>query len=166
MKRSRFQESKLSLSCKTCGERFEGRIQDKWKKFCKKCFVSKYQKKSSRNNGIFYSKKAVNWLETISEKEKINIQHAENGGEYSFCMNGRKIFFDGYCKKTNTVYEFHGDYWHGNPEMYKEDDINKKTRKTFGELYRETMERENYIRKMGFNLITIWENKFDILSEM
>jgi len=30
--------------------------------------------------------------------------------------------------------------------------------KTFGELYQNTLKKEQYIRVMGFNLITIWES--------
>ena len=32
---------------------------------------------------------------------------------------------DGYCKETNTVYEFNGDYFHGNPTIYDQTDENK-----------------------------------------
>ena len=38
---------------------------------------------------------------------------------------------DGYCYETNTVYEFHGDYWHGNPIVFDSDDTNKCVGKTF-----------------------------------
>ena len=47
------------------------------------------------------------------EKENIPIQHAENGGEFYIQGIGK---VDGYCQETNTVYEFHGSYWHGNCE--------------------------------------------------
>lgn len=30
----------------------------------------------------------------------------------------------GYCKETNTVNEFHGNYYHSNPLMYNSNDIN------------------------------------------
>jgi len=75
---------------------------------------------------------------------------------------GRKRV-DGYDPKTNTVYEFHGDYWHGNPLKFNPNDMNEIAGATFGELYARTIERENLIRAAGYNLITIWEGQFEKL---
>lgn len=78
-----------------------------------------------------YSKKSIRWLEHIAKTSNIFIQHALNIGEY------RHIYkFDGYCKETNTVYEFYGDYWHGNPKKYNKNIINKTVGKTMGELFK------------------------------
>ena len=101
-----------------------------------------------------YSKQQISWLNFISKFFKINIQHAENGGEYLI----GNIKADGYCKENNTVYEYHGDFWHGNPKIYNQHSINKKNNKTFGELYQSTLKREKQIVDMGFNLMKIWES--------
>jgi hypothetical protein len=58
------------------------------------------------------------------------------------------------------VYEFHGSYFHGDPKIYNKDDINLLTKKTYGELYKNTIERELLIKNNGYNLITIWENYY------
>ena len=45
----------------------------------------------------------------------------------------RQISVDGYDHTTNTIYEFLGDYYHGNPNLYKSNEYNKinhKTKKT------------------------------------
>ena len=67
---------------------------------------------------------------------------------------------DGYDPETNTVYEFLGDYWHGNPEVYDPDDYNKSCSKTFGQLFDETNKRIKYIKSLGYNIITKWENEW------
>jgi len=67
---------------------------------------------------------------------------------------------DGYDPETNTVYEFLGDYWHGNPEVYDPDDYNKSCSKTFGQLFDETNKRLKYIKSLGYNIITEWENEW------
>lgn len=67
---------------------------------------------------------------------------------------------DGYDPKTNTVYEFYGDYWHGNPAQFDPDNINTSVDKKFGELYNNTMLREQVISSLGYNLITVWESDF------
>ena len=69
-----------------------------------------------------YSKSSILWLDFLSKYYNINIQHAENDGEYLIPKTKYKA--DGFCKENNTIYEFHGDYWHGNPNIYKDDDIN------------------------------------------
>ncbi len=108
-----------------------------------------------------YSYKSIQWLDSIQEQEGINIQHALNGGEYQ--IPGTRYKADGYCHKTNTIYEFHGDYWHGNPQLYAPDVINEVNDKSMGELYQKTIEREEQIRSMGYNLVVIWENQLEVV---
>jgi hypothetical protein len=105
-----------------------------------------------------YSYSCINWLNSVAEDGKINIYHATNGGEYSIPNTRYKA--DGYCKETNTIYEFHGDYWHGNPNIYDSTFINEVTGKSMGELYQKTIERENLIKSLGYNLIVLWESDY------
>ena len=74
--------------------------------------------------------------------------------------NKKFVQVDGYIPETKTVYEFYGDYWHGNPQVYKMKDYNKLNKKSFGQLYRLTIRREKLIKKAGYKLITIWESDF------
>ncbi|MGI0077474.1 MAG: DUF7487 domain-containing protein [Nitrosopumilaceae archaeon] len=99
------------------------------------------------------------WLESIMKEQNIFIQHKFNIGEYKILDVG--FYVDGYCRETNTIYEFHGDYWHGNPEIYESDYI-IHTGITAGKLYQKTIERENKIRELGYNLVTMWEHDFHI----
>ena len=104
-----------------------------------------------------YSKISLEWFNYIMNKENINIQHAENGGEY-FIYGVGKV--DGYCKETNTVYEFHGDYYHGNPIRFNSEDINPTNHKTYGELYSKTLLRDKLIISKSYKLIIMWEYDF------
>lgn len=67
---------------------------------------------------------------------------------------------DGYDPDTNTVYEFHGDFWHGNPEQYNQNDLHPMKNCTYGELYEKTVLKDNKIRESGYNLVTIWESNY------
>lgn len=71
---------------------------------------------------------------------------------------------DGYDSNTKTVYEFNGDFWHGNPEVFNLDDYNNVLKKTFGELYKKTLKKEEELIKRGYNVISIWENDFNKLN--
>jgi len=103
-----------------------------------------------------YSKSQIEWLESIIASGCINIVHALNVGEHKIENVGK---VDGYCAETNTVYEYHGDFWHGNPDKYLPEDINPASKKTYGELYSKTMMRDQKIRDLGYNLIVRWESE-------
>lgn len=111
---------------------------------------------------VGFSQKAIQWMEEIMAQEGIFIQHAGNIGEYK--IEGTKYKVDGYCEETNTVYEFHGDRFHGNPDLFEiNEECNPYNNKTALELYNKTKERENVIINLGYKLITIWENDFNKL---
>ena len=137
---------KVIIICKTHGEFLQTPNDHLNGCGCNKCGMGNY------------SKSSISWLENIMKTENIFIQHAGNMGEKFVFLHNRKIKFDGYCEKTNTVYEFYGDFWHGNTKLYNPEDIHPINKKSFGELYNETMNREKIIKEYGYNLITKWES--------
>jgi len=76
-------------------------------------------------------------------------------------MTGRQYMrADGFDPKTKTIYEYLGDFYHGNPKIFKPDDYNDKLKKTYGELYKEWLRKEKLIINAGYKLITIWGSDF------
>lgn len=108
-----------------------------------------------------YSKISMEWLKYLSQSMGA-IQHAENGGEYRIPETRYSV--DGYSKETNTVFEFHGDYWHGNPKIYDPDDVNTSAGVTYGELYDKTMLKKSVLEEMGYNYVEIWESDWILLK--
>lgn len=106
-----------------------------------------------------YSCSQVKWLNFMMKYYDLTIHHAENGGEYSIPTTKYKA--DGFCKETNTIYEFHGDFWHGNPDIYDTDQLNPISKKTFGALYQKTIEKEQHLKQLGYNVVVMWENKWN-----
>lgn len=109
-----------------------------------------------------FSRKAITWLETIMTEQNIFIRHAQNIGEFK--IPGLKIYVDGFCEQNNTVYEFHGDAFHGNPKKYSPETkchpFNKEI--TAEQLYSRTLNREQIIKDAGYNIITMWELDWDL----
>ena len=106
-----------------------------------------------------YSKAEIEWLEFVMKTEGILIQHAQNGGQVKIC--GRKV--DGHCKETNSVYQFHGDYWHGNPARFDQNKIHPKYKEkglTYGDRYEETLIKDQELRDKGYNVIIMWESEW------
>lgn len=89
----------------------------------------------------------------------LNIRHHSNGGEVSF---GRMYRADGVCYENNTVYEFHGDIFHGNPEMFKPDDTPNyfHPNLTAKEMHDRTLAKEEFLRDLGWNYVHIWESEY------
>lgn len=109
-----------------------------------------------------FSLQAIEWLEYVMKRDHIEIKHAGNGGEVKIMNTAYSA--DGYCEATHTVYEFHGDYWHGNLSKFATDAVRARGGLTYGELYRRTLAREQLIRDLGYNLVVIWQNKFEMLK--
>ena len=108
----------------------------------------------------------------ISSKEErwldyINIPNTNKNRQVTFTLkSGRRISVDGYNPETNTVYLFNGDYFHGNPKVYKHDRINVRCGKSYKELYERTIMIENEIKDNGFNLVVMWESDFKIIDKI
>lgn len=95
------------------------------------------------------------WPE-ISWLNELNVPH--DCRQKSIHINGKRFLVD--AKINNTVYEFWGDFWHGNPSKFRLDDKNTKCNKTFRELYEQTMEKRKLILDAGFDLVEVWESDY------
>lgn len=100
------------------------------------------------------SKLETKWLDSL------NIDPAYR--QATVKIDEHKWFFvDAYDPTTHTVYEFNGDFWHGNPQKYSPEKINVRNNKLFGDLYNKTLDKEMLLKQSGYNIITMWENDFN-----
>jgi G:T-mismatch repair DNA endonuclease (very short patch repair protein) len=107
--------------------------------------------------GSNVSKQETDWLDSLN----INKEY-RNPKLY---INDKLIKPDAYIPETNTIYEFYGDYWHGNPNVFDLTATNEMAKKTFQELYSATMERAQLIKNAGYNLICIWECEWEAMCK-
>ena len=69
---------------------------------------------------------------------------------------------DFYIKSLSFVIEFHGDFWHANPELFGENDIHRISGMTAKEIWKNDERREKIARK-ALNLkkyIVVWERDY------
>lgn len=72
-------------------------------------------------------------------------------------ISGKNYIVDGFDPDTNTIYEYNGSFWHGNPDYYISEDYHPVIRTvTFGELYTKTIEKQEDLLSSGYNLIAKW----------
>ena len=106
-------------------------------------------------NDSHYSITACLWIESQSRKTGKHIHHAicGHGGERHIQIGKRPIKVDGFEPETNTVYQYHGCYWHGcdcNPDNFDEEKKNK------------TIKEDKMIKDAGFNLVSVWGHEAKI----
>ena len=112
------------------------------------------------------SNKAQLWLKYLSFSQKIFIEHSKNKGEIRL----ENYFGDGYHRESNTIFEFHGCFWHGCPLCFSSNTFNKIKQQTMGFIYLKHLERISIIKKLILNskeikLIEIWEHEWDQMTK-
>ena len=145
--------TKIKIICLKHGEFFQTPRDHLAGCGCRKCWLEKQKQLrghwvGKKQNDRKISKKFQEWIKSLPNQNDILIE---------YFLSDLGISVDGYDPKTNTVYEFHGDFWHGNLQKHyalKKHPIIKN--KTFGELYEETLRRDEKIKKAGYNLIVKW----------
>ena len=130
---------KVWWKCSACGH--------VWKTFVYKRTQGSSCPVCARGSSV--SKISQEWLDRLNIKTR----------EYYIKDLGFTV--DGFDPGTNTVYEFLGDFWHGNPDTQVFEDVNPVNKKSFGDLYKKTMNRLRLLEKSGYKVIHIWENDFN-----
>lgn len=99
------------------------------------------------------SKPEIEWLDSLGILEENRQKRIK--------IDNKVFKADGFDPFTNTIYEFYGDFWHGNPNIFISDDINPYLKKTYGELYQKTLEKEKILKNAGYEIVHIWESDFN-----
>jgi ribosomal protein L37E len=132
--------TKILIACKAHGDFTQLPIKHLCGQGCPRCVYT-------------ISKPEISWLDSIGVSEEYRHKTLK--------INGKNYMVDAYDPNTNIVYEFYGDYWHGNPNKYLPAAINVINKKSFGYLYAKTIERENKITEAGYKLVIIWESEYN-----
>ena len=106
---------------------------------------------------------AIEWLEWVAHKEGIYIRHQLNNTEKR--IGGRKLPVDGFNPQMQTVYQFHGCYWHGHDcALNRGKEFNEKRNKPMAELVEETRANTEYIKSKGYRVVEMWECDWRLLK--
>ena len=137
---------------------------------CKK-HGSFYQMPSSHLNGRgcgrCNSKRSIKsreWLSLIQLKHP-NL-HTGNHEHGEYRIPTTRYYADGYCPDTHTIYEFHGDFWHGNPAKFNSNEMNPLLNCTMGELYKRTLQKRDICLTLGYNYVEIWETQWNMFKKV
>lgn len=70
-------------------------------------------------------------------------------------------YCDVYIPSKNTIIEFQGDYWHGNPKKYEKEELSEHQLK---KVEKDEILRE-YCKNNGIKLIEVWESDYNKNNE-
>ena len=114
----------------------------------------------------YFGRLSLEWLEYEAMTRGIYIQHKYNRGEQRLGQHNLPV--DGICKKLKIVFQFHGCLFHGCPltacPITKGKAVNPINNKTFLDLYKDTKEKESYIKALGFELQYIYECQWNYMK--
>ena len=101
-------------------------------------------------------KMATQWLEWEAHSRNINIRHEMNDIEKR--IGEKRLPVDGFHGPSQTVFQFHGCYWHGHQCFLNEGkEMNDTRKKPMVELRKETENISAYIKDQGYNLVEMYE---------
>lgn len=99
------------------------------------------------------SKTEISWLNSLKVPHEFRNKTIK--------LNNKLFKPDAVDINNKIIWEFYGDFWHGNPQKYNSKDINCKNKKSFGALYNATSEKENILANNGYKIISIWESEWN-----
>ncbi len=102
-----------------------------------------------RENGVEIQPRRISSLERNFCKllSELNIKY-----EQQFKLDGS--YFDFYIQDNNLLIEINGDYWHGNPKVYKKTRVKFISKRIEIERQREKKKKS---RKNGYKILFLWE---------
>lgn len=97
---------------------------------------------------------------SIPESEFLNYLKIPNNSENRQKYLGiGKIKVDGIIK--NKIFEFLGDFWHGNPRKYNSNDIHPITKIKYKKMYKKTFDRFKKLISKNYTVYYIWESDWN-----
>ena len=128
----------VTLRCKKSGHVFSCSPSNHFSlKGCPDCAMKK-----------FISAGEIEWLDSLAIPQ----------GNRNVWINVNSQKFNVDALINGTIYEYYGDYWHGNPKRFDPERINVHAGITMQELYEHTTTREQTLRDAGYVMITMWES--------
>ena len=136
-------------------------------KIIKNDLIEKTKKNSKSSNA------SMEYLNFIASEYDIEIQNENNGGEFQL-RNPKNGYFwpvDGYhnckihqCKGTedvpcpyhNHIWEFQGDYFHGNPNKYNSTDMFHNT--SYFKKQQKDLDKQTFYQENGYIVNIKWES--------
>jgi len=103
----------------------------------------------------------------LSDEEKVNCKFADLNDEFIIndFINDTFYMYDFTLLNKKKIIEFHGDFWHMNPNQYNENDIHIKTKEKAVDIWNADKRKEQIAKQNGFNYLSVWESDLDKIEK-
>jgi len=108
-----------------------------------------HYKKIYKNSKIGYISKGQKEIQILLEPYGFELEKNING-----------MFVDIVNVERKIIIEYFGDFFHANPRKYSPDDFIPVIKMTAKEKWNKDRKRNFKLRRFGYNVIVIWENKW------
>lgn len=106
--------------------------------------------KVGRGSSVSFAEKEIyNWLKNkgIDVKTQLQLKYDRNYFMYD-------IYFQ------NKIIEYNGDFWHCNPQIYKKDYVNYRTKRTAEQIWDKDRKKFLVAEQQKYEVLTIWEKDY------
>jgi len=107
-------------------------------------------------SGYFVSSSPTSKLQKKYFKE---IKKKYKDAELEYFLKDVKISVDIYIPSLNKIIEIYGDFWHMNPELYKESAMNPVSKRTAKDIWVYDKKRIKQLKKAGYDVQIVWESE-------
>jgi len=117
-----------------------------------------------KTRNLLKYKKSVSKLETYFFNDLANIIELdlERGRSCKIHYEHKTYYCDYFHQKNNKIIEIFGDFWHMNPIIYSNYDINTVMKKTADEIWEFDKIRNTDLKSLGYEILILWENDIKI----
>lgn len=136
-----------------------------------KRYLDWYNKLSIEEKDILIRKRCSKFLTNDIKKSKLEERVAKILEENNLIFKRQYwITRKSYDFKLNNrnILEIQGDYWHCNPNIYKENDLitfGKETR-TVKEIWEKDKNKKNIAENYGYKLFYLWESEMKLMNDL
>jgi hypothetical protein len=132
----------------------------------KQRFVEYFRNLSKTHKGYSaISQKLFDELVSIEPFNGLKCYYGKTTGEYGIlCDDSRYRLYDFVCPELNICIEYHGDHYHGNPDVYGPGDYliaRGVTNVNVGDKWAEDeYKRTQLLKHRGYDMIVVWDTDY------
>lgn len=102
---------------------------------------------------------------SISKAEKELFEEFSANGievhtQFALVEDNKRVYVYDF-RLNDKIIEYHGDYWHANPEKYESTYFNKQMNKSAQEIWERDSKKEEYARSKGYTVLVVRESNYN-----
>jgi very-short-patch-repair endonuclease len=151
-----------TFSLDICIEKYgEEEGKKRWMERQKKWIAKVFNEETYIGGGKSFIGKTFNdSLNLLLEGKEYTILQGKDEKFIRCSQTKRAYKYDFTILDIKVIIEFNGDYWHCNPNIWKDSDFNKSKSKTAKEIWEYDEYKKRLAEKNGYRVLVVWEQDY------